>query len=175
MNSELIRSIRSIPDFPKKGIVFRDITTLLKDPNAFAQAIDTFYERYKSERIAKVISVESRGFILGSPLAYKLGAGFVPVRKPKKLPAETIKEQYALEYGTDSIEIHVDAISKDERVLVVDDLLATGGTVLAAAKLVERLGGNIVSLAFLIELSFLKARARLSNYDAFSIIQYDSE
>ncbi len=175
MNDELISSIRSIPDFPKKGIVFRDITTLLKDPLAFNEAIDAFHEHYRSKEIAKVVSVESRGFIFGAVLAYTLGAGFVPVRKPKKLPAETIKEEYALEYGTDSLEIHVDAISKGERVLIVDDLLATGGTILATAKLVERLGGNIVGLAFLIELSFLKARERLSNYDVFSIINYDSE
>jgi adenine phosphoribosyltransferase len=175
MNTDLINSIRNIPDFPKKGIVFRDITTLLKDPLAFNQVIDIFTERYRSKDIAKVVSVESRGFIFGASLAYTLGAGFVPVRKPKKLPAETIREKYQLEYGTDSVEIHVDAISKGEQVLLVDDLLATGGTILAAAKLVERLGGNIVSLAFLIELSFLDARARLTNYDIFSIIKYDSE
>jgi adenine phosphoribosyltransferase len=175
MDSDLIKSIRSVPDFPKKGIVFRDITTLLKDPLAFNQAIDALYEHYHKKEIAKVVSVESRGFIFGSALAYTLGAGFVPVRKPKKLPAETIREEYQLEYGTDSVEIHVDAIASGERVLLVDDLLATGGTILAASKLVERLGGNIVSLAFLIELSFLNARSRLSNYDVFSVIKYDSE
>lgn len=175
MNSELIDSIRSIPDFPKKGIVFRDITTLLKDPLAFNKAIDIFTEHYRSKEIAKVVSVESRGFIFGAALAYTLGAGFVPVRKPKKLPAETIREEYALEYGTDTIEMHVDAISQGEKVVLIDDLLATGGTILAAAKLVERLGGNIVSLGFLIELSFLNARSRLGKYDVFSIVNYDSE
>jgi adenine phosphoribosyltransferase len=169
------KSIRSVPDFPKQGIVFRDITTLLKDKVAFNEAIDIFYERYRKEEIAKVVGVESRGFIFGAALAYTLGAGFVPVRKPKKLPAEVFREEYQLEYGTDSVEIHVDGISKDERVLIVDDLLATGGTILAATKLVERLEGKIVSLAFLIELSFLHARARLSPYDIFSIIKYDSE
>ncbi len=175
MITGLHESIRNVPDFPKKGIVFRDITTLLKDPKAFSRSIDTFYARYQSERIEKVVGIESRGFIFGAPLAYKLGAGFVPVRKPKKLPAETLKEEYALEYGTDSVEVHIDAIMKGERILVVDDLLATGGTVLATAKLVERLGGDIVGLAFLIELSFLNARARLGSYDIFSLIQYDSE
>jgi adenine phosphoribosyltransferase len=175
MNSHLIKSIRSVPDFPKKGIVFRDITTLLKDPDTFRQSIDTFYEQYQSQRIAKVVSVESRGFIFGSALAYKLGAGFVPVRKPKKLPSTVIREEYQLEYGADAVEMHVDALAKGERVLLVDDLLATGGTILAAAKLVERLGGSIVGLAFLIELSFLNPRSRLSNYDIFSIIKYDKE
>ncbi|MBI5472820.1 MAG: adenine phosphoribosyltransferase [Ignavibacteriae bacterium] len=173
--TEISSSIRSIPDFPKKGIVFRDITTLLKDPHSFACAIDAFYERYKDEKIAKVVSIESRGFVFGAPLAYKLGAGFVPVRKPKKLPAETIREEYALEYGTDAVEIHKDAIAPGERVLIIDDLLATGGTVLAAAKLVERLGGQIAGLAFLIELSFLKARARLSSYQLFTLVDYQSE
>lgn len=175
MSSELARSIRSIPNFPKKGIVFRDITTLLKDPRAFNTAIDLLHEHYRSKEIAKVVSVESRGFIFGAPLAYTLGAGFVPVRKPKKLPAETLREEYKLEYGTDAVEIHKDAITKGERVLIVDDLLATGGTILATAKLVERLGGNVVGLAFLIELSFLHARPRLVQYDLFSLIKYDSE
>ena len=173
--AELTSTIRSVPDFPKKGIVFRDITTLLKNPQAFNRAIDAFYDRYKSERIAKVVSIESRGFVFGAPLAYRLGAGFVPVRKPKKLPAATLREEYALEYGTDAVEIHTDAIVAGERVLVVDDLLATGGTVLAATKLIERLGGEIVGLAFLIELSFLHARTRLGSYDVYSLIDYESE
>lgn len=176
MNTSSLRdSIRSVPDFPKQGIVFRDITTLLKDPKAFARSVDLLFERYKSSNIAKVVSIESRGFVFGAPLAYKLGAGFVPVRKPKKLPAEALREEYALEYGTDAVEIHKDAIAPGERVLVVDDLLATGGTILAAAKLVERLGGTIVGLAFLIELSFLNARAKLARYDVFSLITYESE
>jgi adenine phosphoribosyltransferase len=175
MAISLIDTIRSIPDFPKKGIVFRDITTLLKNPSAFGQAVDAFYEKYKTAGVQKVVSIEARGFILGAPLAYRLGAGFVPVRKPSKLPAETLREEYALEYGTDAVEIHKDAISPGERVLVLDDLLATGGTIQAAARLVERLGGSIVGLAFLIELSFLHARQRLDRYDVFSIITYDHE
>ncbi|TAK57311.1 MAG: adenine phosphoribosyltransferase [Bacteroidetes bacterium] len=176
VNQENLRShIRNIPDFPKKGIVFRDITTLLKNAEAFISAIDLMVERYKTERIAKVVSVESRGFIFGSVLAYRLSAGFVPVRKPKKLPAETLKEDYQLEYGFDSLEIHRDAIQQGERVLIVDDLLATGGTVEATTTLVKRLGGEIVSLAFLIELTFLHGRERLSSFDVFSIVKYDSE
>jgi adenine phosphoribosyltransferase len=175
VNSELIKTIRSIPDFPKKGIVFRDITTLLKDKLAFNEAVDILYEHYRSKEIDKVVSVESRGFIVGAALAYTLGAGFVPIRKPKKLPAETIREEYALEYGTDAVEIHKDAISEGEKILIVDDLLATGGTILAATKLVEKLGGQIIGLGFLIELSFLKARSRLDGFDVFSIITYESE
>ena len=175
VDAELAKSIRSIPDFPKNGIVFRDITTLLKDRLAFNQAIDIFYEHYRAKNIDKIVSVESRGFIFGAPLAYTLGTGFVPVRKPNKLPAETIREDYQLEYGTDSLELHKDAITDGERVLIVDDLLATGGTVVAATKLVEKLGGQVIGLAFLIELSFLKARERLSSYDVFSIVTYDTE
>ncbi len=175
MNADLKKTIRSIPDFPKKGIVFRDITTLLRDPSAFAEAIDTFKRRYSSAEIHKVVSVESRGFTLGAPLAYLLGAGFVPVRKPGKLPGATIREEYALEYGTDALEIHTDAIEAGERVLVVDDLLATGGTVEATCRLVTRLGGVIVGTAFLIELSFLKGRERLKGYDVYSMIRYESE
>jgi adenine phosphoribosyltransferase len=172
---ELIDTIRNVPDFPKKGIVFRDITTLLKDRQAFATAIDAFFERYKTARIDKVVSVESRGFVFGAPLAYRLHAGFVPVRKPGKLPAPTIKQEYALEYGTDAVEIHQDAITSGERVLLLDDLLATGGTIQAACGLVRRLGGRIIGLAFLIELSFLGGRNRLSDYDIFSMINYERE
>jgi adenine phosphoribosyltransferase len=167
--------IRNVPDFPKKGIVFRDITTLLKDKYAFKQTIDILYDKYKTAHIDKVVSVESRGFIFGSVLAYRLNTGFVPVRKPKKLPSKTIREEYQLEYGTDSLEIHIDAIKKGEKVLIVDDLLATGGTVQATCKLVEKLGGVIVGIAFLIELSFLNGREKLKGYDIFSIISYDSE
>lgn len=173
--NSLMTSIRSVPDFPKKGIVFRDITTLLKDPAAFARSIDLFTDRYRSMNIAKVVSVESRGFIFGAPLAYRLGAGFVPVRKPGKLPAPTASESYALEYGTDTVEIHLDAIRRGDRVLVLDDLLATGGTISAACRLVERLGGSVVGLAFLIELAFLHGRDRLKEYDVYSLITYDSE
>lgn len=175
MREDLKSIVRSVPDFPKKGIVFRDITTLLSDRNAFQKTIDIFHERYKDQRIEKVVSVESRGFIFGSVLAYRLGAGFVPIRKPGKLPSEKIREQYQLEYGTDAMEIHRDAIQRGERVLMHDDLLATGGTVLAACRLVERLGGKIVGLSFLIELRFLNGRNRLEPYDIFSIIGYDEE
>ena len=173
--NELQSFIRNVPDFPKKGIMFRDITTLLKHKDAFHSAIDAFYDHYRSKKIDKVVSVESRGFIFGSVLAYKFGAGFVPVRKPQKLPAEKIQEEYQLEYGTDALEIHMDAISKGEKVIVIDDLLATGGTIFAAARLVEKLGGEIVGMAFLIELSFLHGREKLKGYDIFSIINYSSE
>jgi adenine phosphoribosyltransferase len=172
---KLATSIRSVPDFPKKGIVFRDITTLLKDPVAFREAVDTFYERYRNERVDKVVCVESRGFILGGALALRLGAAFVPIRKRGKLPAQTLQEEYSLEYGTDVIEIHADAILPGERILVHDDLLATGGTVSAACRLIEKLGGTIIGLSFLIELNFLKGRERLKGYDIFSIVQYESE
>ncbi|HCV43410.1 MAG TPA: adenine phosphoribosyltransferase [Bacteroidetes bacterium] len=172
---DLIKEIRSVPDFPKKGIVFRDITTLLKSKEALACAVDALYDHYKGLRVDKVVSVESRGYILGAPLAYKLGAGFVPIRKPGKLPAATLKQEYALEYGTDAVEIHKDAISAGERILLHDDLLATGGTIGAACQLVEKLGGKIVGVSFLIELTFLQARKRLGQYDIFSLIKYDSE
>ncbi|HET6272072.1 MAG TPA: adenine phosphoribosyltransferase [Bacteroidota bacterium] len=173
--NHLLSTIRSVPDFPKKGIVFRDITTLLKDGEAFRQSVDLFHDRYKSLHVEKVVSVESRGFIFGAPLAYRLGAGFVPIRKPGKLPAATLRQEYALEYGTDAIEIHKDAIRPGERILMHDDLLATGGTARAACQLVERLGGTIIGLSFLIELSFLGGRAKLKAYDVFSILHYDSE
>jgi len=171
----LRKFIRNVPDFPKKGIVFRDITTLLEDSAAFKRAIDVLYKRYRKKKIDKVVSVESRGFILGSVLAYRLGAGFVPVRKTGKLPSETIRQQYALEYGTDALEIHKDAIRKGEKILIVDDLLATGGTVAAACRLVKRLKGEIKGLSFLIELSFLNGRRKLKGYDIYSVITYDSE
>jgi len=173
--ADLFETVRSVPDFPKKGIVFRDITTLLKDPRAFAQVIDIFYDRYSNDQIGKVVCVESRGFVCGAALAYRLGAGFVPIRKPGKLPAPTVKEAYALEYGTDSIEMHRDAIVEGERVLLHDDLLATGGTMSAACRLVSRLGGTIVGLSFLIELEFLNGRAQLDGYDIFSILTYNRE
>jgi adenine phosphoribosyltransferase len=175
MHEELVRTIRSVPDFPKPGIVFRDITTLLKDRGAFQRASDVLYEHYKNERVDKVVSIESRGYILGAVMAYRLNAGFVPIRKPGKLPAETISETYALEYGTDTLEIHTDAVHAGERVLIHDDLLATGGTVQAACRLVERLGGVILGLSFLIELDFLKGRQKLGSRDVFSIIRYDKE
>ena len=168
-------SIRTVPDFPKKGIMFRDITTLLKDKDAFNYVVDKFYEHYKDKRIDKVVSVESRGFIFGSVLAYKLGAGFVPIRKPGKLPAEVIKQEYKLEYGTDSMEIHKDAIKPGERVLVHDDLLATGGTVAAACKLIEKLQGKVEGICFLIELTPLNGRKAIPGKDVFSLIEYDTD
>ena len=175
MAEELINFVRTVPDFPKKGIMFRDITTLLKEPGAFQQSVDLLTEQYKEAGIQKVVGVESRGFIIGGPLAYRLHAGFVPVRKPGKLPAPTARAEYALEYGTDAVEIHTDAIKRGERILIHDDLLATGGTILATCRLVEQLGGTIVGLAFLIELTFLHARSRLGGYEVFSLIKYDSE
>jgi adenine phosphoribosyltransferase len=176
MNADALRfTVRNVPDFPKKGIVFRDITTLLENPESFRSSVDLLCERYRSHPIDKVASVESRGFIFGSVLAYRLGVGFVPVRKPGKLPFSTIKEVYQLEYGSDALEIHTDAVRPGERVLIVDDLLATGGTVLAACKLVERLGGKVDGLAFLIELEFLHGRDRLRQFDVFSVIRYDAE
>jgi len=174
-DNELRLHIRNVPDFPKKGIVFRDITPLLKNPDAFRKAMETFYTQYKEIQIDKVLSVESRGFIFGSILAYRLGVGFIPIRKPKKLPAEVIREEYQLEYGTDALEIHTDAIQPGDRILVVDDLLATGGTALATCKLAERLGGTIAGIAFLVELTFLNGRKKLEKYDIFSILKYDSE
>lgn len=174
-DADLRRFIRNIPDFPKKGIMFRDITTLLQDKEAFRRSVDIFYERYRTTPIDKVVSVESRGFIYGSALAYRLGSGFVPVRKPKKLPFTTIREEYELEYGTDVLEMHTDAVRAGENVLIIDDLIATGGTVAAACNLVRRLGGRIAGAAFLIELSFLRGREKLRDCDVFSVITYDAE
>jgi adenine phosphoribosyltransferase len=173
--NQLSDSIRTIPNFPKKGIVFRDITTLLKNADALKKAVDLFSEKYRNSKIDKVVCIESRGFIIGSALAVNLGAGFVPVRKKGKLPAEVITEQYALEYGTDDVEMHVDAIQPGERVLLHDDLLATGGTMCAAIKLVEKLQAKIVGVSFLIELSFLQGRKRMQEQDVYSLIIYDRE
>jgi adenine phosphoribosyltransferase len=173
--NQLADSIRSIPDFPKKGVVFRDITTLLKNADALKNAVDLFSEKYCNSKIDKIVCIESRGFIIGSALAVNLGAGFVPVRKKGKLPAEVITEQYALEYGTDSVEMHIDAIQPGERVLLHDDLLATGGTMCAAIKLVEKLQAKIVGVSFLIELSFLQGRKRMQEQDVYSLINYDRE
>jgi adenine phosphoribosyltransferase len=167
--------IRNVPDFPKKGIGFKDITTLLKDGEAFRQAAQQMYEPFKNDRVQKIAGIESRGFILGGALAYDHGLPFVPFRKPGKLPAKTMKETYSLEYGTDAIEMHVDAVSKGERVLVVDDLLATGGTASAACKLVEKLGGIVIGVSFLIELSFLPGRKLLDGRKISVLIDFDSE
>ena len=170
---DLAKLIRSIPDFPKKGILFRDITTLLKDGTGFRKAIEIIASRYKNADIDKVVCIEARGFLLGGAVAYELGCGVVPVRKPGKLPAATEKQTYELEYGIDAIEVHKDGIESGDRVLIVDDLLATGGTARAAVDLVEKLGGKVVSCAFLIELSGLKGRNLLDNYDVFSVINYE--
>lgn len=172
---ELKNFIRNVPDFPKQGIIFRDITTLLKDPLAFKEATKLLLSKVEDLKVDKVVAIESRGFIFGSLIADKLNAGFVPVRKPGKLPAEKINEKYLLEYGEDSLEIHVDAIQKGEKVLIHDDLLATGGTVEAVCKLVEKLGGKVVGILFLIELSFLNGKSKLSKYRVESVIQYESE
>jgi adenine phosphoribosyltransferase len=173
--TQLSEAIRSIPDFPTKGIVFRDITTLLKNADSLRHAVNLLTQRYENSKIDKVVCIESRGFILGSALAVSLGAGFVPIRKKGKLPAEVISEQYALEYGTDVIEMHMDALRSGERILLHDDLLATGGTMCAAIRLVEKLQAHIVGISFLIELSFLHGRQKLNNYDIYSLIKYDKE
>lgn len=152
--------IRSVNDFPKKGIIFRDITTALKEPEVLREMIDYLCDQFKDVKIDYIAGIESRGFIFGMPMAYKLNAGFVPIRKPNKLPAETISQEYQLEYGTDKIEIHTDAIKEGDNVLIVDDLLATGGTAEAACKLINKTGGNLVGIAFLIELEDLKGREK---------------
>jgi adenine phosphoribosyltransferase len=173
MSAEELRAkIREIPDFPKPGILFYDITTLLKDGPAFRDAIDLMLEPYRDERIDVVVGMESRGFIFSAPMAYQLSAGLVPVRKLGKLPAETITVEYALEYGSNTLEIHRDAIGAGQKVLVVDDLLATGGTVKGTIELVERLKGDVVGLGFLVELEFLNGRDRLEGRRIHSVIKY---
>lgn len=165
--------IREVPDFPKPGILFYDITTLLKDKAGFKSVIDGFKKRYAASEPDVIIGIEARGFIFAPALAYALGAGFVPVRKPKKLPAERASFSYDLEYGQDTLEIHRDAISPGSNVLIVDDLLATGGTSRATVKLVEQLGGKVAGLGFLVELTFLGGREKLTGYEVFSLLQYD--
>jgi adenine phosphoribosyltransferase len=169
---ERIKStIRVIPDFPKPGILFQDITTLLLDPQAFRDTTDLFVERYKDKGITVVAGVEARGFIFGPPIALAIGAKFVPIRKPKKLPGEVISEEYSLEYGTDKIEMHVGAVQPNDRALIVDDLIATGGTLCAAAKLIERVGAEVVECACVIELPELKGRDKLGNRSVFVLVQ----
>ena len=165
--------VRTVPDFPKPGILFYDITTLLKDPKGFATLIDALAQYYMDKDIDLVLGIEARGFIFGPALAYRLNAGFVPVRKPKKLPGPTVRVTYDLEYGSDVLEIHADAIEPGQRVVLVDDLLATGGTMEATIKLVQQLGGEIAGLGFAIELDFLKGRERFQDYDVFSLLHYD--
>jgi adenine phosphoribosyltransferase len=164
--------IRSVPDFPKSGILFYDITTLLRDPDGFKAALDSLVLPYQDQGISLVVGIESRGFILGAAVADRLGAGFCPIRKPGKLPSRTIRESFDLEYGTDAIEIHEDAIETGQRVLIVDDVLATGGTAAASSRLVRRLGGELHGLAFLIELLALQGRSKLEGEKVFSVLQY---
>lgn len=164
--------IRSVPDFPEKGIIFRDITTALKDVEGLKLILEDLIERYKDKGIDYVLGADARGFIFGAAIAYGIGAGFIPARKPGKLPAETVKEEYSLEYGKNSIEIHKDAFHKDSKVLIVDDLLATGGTAKAMVNLVEKLDAKVYELAFLIELEDLKGRELLGEYEVYSILKY---
>ena len=167
--------IRDVPDFPKQGIIFKDITPLLADPGALADTIDQLIAPYVDAGVEAVVGVESRGFIFGSLAAAKLGVGFVPIRKPGKLPCKTVSASYELEYGTDTVEMHADAIAPGAKVLMVDDLLATGGTMAAACKLVEDVGGQIVGVAFVIELAFIPGRDKLANYDVHSLLVVESE
>jgi len=169
---DLTKLIRDVPDFPIDGILFKDITPLLQDAGGFAETVDILAEHVADHKVDQVASIESRGYIFGAPLAYKLGAGFVPIRKPGKLPAETTSIEYSLEYGSNVLEMHVDALQPGQRVVLVDDLLATGGSARAAIKLVERLGAQVVGVVFVVELEFLKGREQLEGYDVFSIIRF---
>ena len=169
---DLKKLIREVPDFPKPGILFYDVTTLLKDKDGFGSVIDSFEEHYREQRVDVILGIEARGFIFAPTVAYALGTGFVPVRKPKKLPAEVVAMEYQLEYGTDRLEIHKDAIRPGQHVLIIDDVLATGGTAESVAKLVEQLGGIVAGLGFVIELDFLKGRDRLPGRPIFSLMHY---
>jgi adenine phosphoribosyltransferase len=170
--AQLRSLIRDVPDFPQEGVVFKDITPLLADPIAFSTVIDLLVVHFGRGNVEKVVGIEARGFIIASPVAYHSGAGFVPVRKKDKLPWQTESAEYSLEYGSATLEVHTDAVLPGERVLIVDDVLATGGTAKATADLVERIGGKVVGLAFLIELGFLKGRDRLEGYDLFTLVDY---
>lgn len=169
---QLRKLVREVPDFPKPGILFYDITTLLKDPDGLRLSVDQLAEHYLGQKVDRVVGIEARGFIFAPPVAYRLKTGFVPARKPKKLPAPAARETYSLEYGEDALEIHKDAISKGERVLIIDDLLATGGTAAAVVRLVKSLGGEVVGLGFAIELDFLRGREKLPGHDVFSLLHY---
>jgi adenine phosphoribosyltransferase len=175
MDMNLKDKIRTVPHWPIEGVMFRDITTLLQDPEAFREACDMLYDRYRNVQIDKIVAIDARGFIFGAVLSYKLNVGFVPVRKAGKLPYKTISESYTLEYGQNVVEMHVDAIHKGERVLVVDDLIATGGTISAAAKLVEKLGGEIVECVFIVELPDLKGKEKISKYKMFTLTEFEGE
>ena len=172
---DLKNAIRSIPDFPISGINFKDITTLIKNGDLFTESIDYLYNHFRDKEIDTIVGIESRGFIFGAAMAYKLNVGFVPVRKPGKLPGEILSEEYELEYGADQLEMHKDALNENNKLLIVDDLLATGGSASATCKLIEKTGAKIQGFAFLIELSFLNGRKLIDNYDVFSLITYDSE
>ncbi|HEX7318980.1 MAG TPA: adenine phosphoribosyltransferase [bacterium] len=169
---DLKKYIRDVPDFPQKGVIFRDITTLIKEPQAFKYVIDALVKNFKKEKIDKIVSVEARGYIFGGAMAYNLGCGIVPVRKKGKLPADVIKLEYDLEYGKNVIEIHKDSLKKGEKVLTFDDVLATGGTMLATCKLVEMLGGKVVACSFLANLTYLKGFEKLKDYKIFSVVEY---
>ena len=169
----LINKIRTVPDFPKEGISFKDITPLLLDPKSIKNLIRYFEIRYKGRKIDKIAAVESRGFIIGAMLAQSLGKGFIPIRKPNKLPFETERIEYALEYGTDGLEIHKDSIKPGERILLVDDVLATGGTAKAAAQLVERLGGDLIEIAFMLSINKLEGKKQIKEYDSFTLLEFE--
>jgi adenine phosphoribosyltransferase len=172
---DLKKAIRSIPHFPIETVTFRDITTLMQDPEAFQEACNRLYERYKDQKIDKVAGIDARGFVFGAVLAYRLNVGFIPIRKKGKLPYKTISEKYDLEYGTAEIEVHEDAINKGERVVVIDDLIATGGTVAAACNLVERLGGEVVECAFIVELPALKGREKIKGKKIFAMVEFEGD
>ena len=169
------RKVRSIPDWPIKGVIFRDITTLLQDPKAHREVCAIFYDRYADRQIDKIVGIDARGFLFGSVLAYKLDVGFIPIRKKGKLPFKTISESYTLEYGQETVEIHEDALNEGERVVIVDDLMATGGTIAAAVNLVDKLRGDIVECAFVVELPGLNGRAKLNGQNVFSIVEFEGE
>ena len=171
----LKKSIRSIVDWPIEGVIFRDLTTLMLDPDAFRESCDILYERYRNRDIDKIVGIDARGFVFGAVLAYKLGIGFIPVRKKGKLPGETIEESYDLEYGSGTLEIHKDAMSRGEKVVIVDDLIATGGTVAATVQLVKKLGADIIECAFLIELPDLKGREKIEGCDLFAIMEFEGD
>jgi len=172
---DLKETIRSISDWPIKGVIFRDLTTLMQNPEAFKESCDILYERYKNQNIDKIVGIDARGFVFGAVLAYKLGIGFVPVRKKGKLPSRTIQETYSLEYGEDTLEIHEDAVEKNEKVIIVDDLIATGGTVGATVKLLRKLGADILECAFIVELPDLKGRDKIKDCKIFSIAEFEGE
>ena len=173
---EYIKSkVRSIPNWPIKGVIFRDITTLLQDPKAFKEICQIFFNRYVNEKVDKIVGIDARGFLFGSVLAVELGIGFVPIRKKGKLPYKTISESYILEYGEETIEIHEDAIDRGDRIVIIDDLMATGGTIAASAALVEKLGGDILECAFVIELPDLKGREKMGDRNLFAILEFEGE